>query len=265
MHYQISRNGQEYGPYTLEDLQRYLSSGNVLPTDLTKSETMTEWIPVSQLLSGTVPPAAAAPISDPSSGPGSAYANVGSVTGAASAGYSGFAYGTPGYEAPNPQVVAASPYPDAPNLHWGLYLLFAVLTCGWFSKIFTLIQAAWMKKVQPNSIALWLYIGAYVLTFINTYRSRAIFTAIMTHHFDPTHIGGSGGLGLLYWVLLIASRFMMKNSLEEHFNGPEPMGLRLSGVMTFFFGGVYFQSKLNEINAMKNAARYAAAGAVRPY
>jgi hypothetical protein len=33
MHYQISRNGQEYGPYTLEDLQRYLASGNVMPTD----------------------------------------------------------------------------------------------------------------------------------------------------------------------------------------------------------------------------------------
>ena len=43
------------------------------------------------------------------------------------------------------------------------------------------------------------------------------------------------------------------------------MGLRLSGVMTFFFGGVYFQAKLNEINAVKAAARYGAGGAVRPY
>ena len=50
MPYQISRNGQMYGPYTLEDLQRYLASGNVLPTDLAKSEEMTEWLPVSQIL-----------------------------------------------------------------------------------------------------------------------------------------------------------------------------------------------------------------------
>ncbi len=41
MHYQISRNGQMYGPYTLEDLQRYLASGNILPTDMAKTEAMT--------------------------------------------------------------------------------------------------------------------------------------------------------------------------------------------------------------------------------
>ena len=27
MPYQVSRNGQMYGPYTLEDLQRYVASG----------------------------------------------------------------------------------------------------------------------------------------------------------------------------------------------------------------------------------------------
>ena len=31
MQYHVSRNGQTYGPYTLEDLQRYVASGNVLP------------------------------------------------------------------------------------------------------------------------------------------------------------------------------------------------------------------------------------------
>ena len=41
-----------YGPYTLEDLQRYLASGNVLPTDLAKSEEMSDWLPVSQILAG---------------------------------------------------------------------------------------------------------------------------------------------------------------------------------------------------------------------
>ena len=40
MPYQVSRNGQTYGPYTLEDLQRYVASGNILLTDLAKSEDM---------------------------------------------------------------------------------------------------------------------------------------------------------------------------------------------------------------------------------
>ena len=55
MTYQLSRNGQLYGPYTLDDLRRYLASGNVLLTDLVKSDSPTDppadWLPVSQLLS----------------------------------------------------------------------------------------------------------------------------------------------------------------------------------------------------------------------
>src|ERR1700727_1785892 len=50
MTYQVSRNGQMYGPYTLEDLQRYVASGNVLPTDLAKSETMPEWVHVAEFM-----------------------------------------------------------------------------------------------------------------------------------------------------------------------------------------------------------------------
>ncbi len=49
MPYQVSRNGQMYGPYTLEDLQRYIASGHVLYTDMAKSEDMSEWLPVSQI------------------------------------------------------------------------------------------------------------------------------------------------------------------------------------------------------------------------
>ena len=81
MHYQISRNGQEYGPYTLEDLQRYLTSGNVLPTDLAKGETMTEWVTVADLLAGRAAVASALPVSEPGAGSTAAYTNVGTVRG----------------------------------------------------------------------------------------------------------------------------------------------------------------------------------------
>ena len=50
MVYHVSRDGQNYGPYTLEDLQWYVASGNVLPTDLAKSDDMPDWVPVSQVL-----------------------------------------------------------------------------------------------------------------------------------------------------------------------------------------------------------------------
>lgn len=102
MNYFVTRDGQEYGPYSLADLQRYVASGQILATDLARSEGMPESLPVSQII-GTIPVPVAAPI--PVAGP------------------------------PMPD------YPDPPNLHWGLVLLFGILTCGVFSIVWDLILA----------------------------------------------------------------------------------------------------------------------------
>ena len=61
-------------------------------------------------------------------------------------------------------------------------------------------------------------------------------------------------LQLLYTALLIVARFSLRASLEEHFNSAEPIGLSLSGVMTFFFGGIYFQYHLSDIVRRKQLA-----------
>ena len=60
MNYFIKRDLQEYGPYTLSELQRYVASGNVLLTDLCHSEGSTDWVPVSQVI-GNIPVPQAAP------------------------------------------------------------------------------------------------------------------------------------------------------------------------------------------------------------
>ena len=49
MHYKIKRGGQEFGPYSLADLKRYVSEGRIAPTDLAKSEGMDDWAFVSQV------------------------------------------------------------------------------------------------------------------------------------------------------------------------------------------------------------------------
>jgi hypothetical protein len=258
MQYQISRNGQMYGPYTLEDLRRYLASGNVLPSDLAKSEEMPNWVPVAQILaeaanqSAGVPPVAP-PQEPPAEGVFTSY----SAPQGAAPGYAPVAQGVP-------YAAAATAYPEPPNLHWALYLLLAIVTCTLFSKVFTVIQAAWLKRVQPNSNGLIFYIALYVLWVINFFLSMGRSVTMLTHPgiFPSRSLPGHGSFTLLYFILLIVTRFVMSASLEEHFNGPEPLGLRMNPGMVFFFGGVYFQAKLNEINTIKQAARY---GAVRPY
>lgn len=233
MLYQITRDGQTYGPYTLADLKRYVESGHVQLSDLAKSEEMSEWLPVAQILSPSgVPPVPPAPVVEQS------------------------------YPAAYPPQAAYAPvvaFPDPPNLHWGLVLLFDVITFGFFQMVWNFIMAAWVKRVQSNSQAVIYYLGGYGLLFLETGLSIPMYIAMMNHTHHSTNFGLSV-LGIIAWALRLVARFNMKSSLEEHFNTVEPMGLQLSGVLTFFFGGIYIQSQLNRINEIKRGMRYATYG-----
>ena len=223
MTYQVSRNGQMYGPYTLEDLQRYVASGNILLTDMAKGEDMPDWLPVAQILA-TAGAAAAIP--------------------------------TPAYAEPStyPQPSGVV-YPDPPNLHWALELLIGFFTCTFFVVVWNLVIASWANRIQPASKALMWYIAATVLIVLNVGSSWTVFIAL-SHHVQPHHSVLGNLIGIAAWVVRLIARFTLRDTLEQHFNGPEPLGLRLNAVMTFFFGGIYFQYKLNEINEMKQALRY---------
>lgn len=205
MTYQISRDGQEFGPYTLAEVQRYVGTGNILLTDMARAEGTEEWIPVSETI------------------------------------------GTIAVTAPSQFAIAGGPvsdYPSPPNLHWGLLLLFSFLSCGIFYYVWALVQASWMKRVSPSSQAIYYYsVGvASVLIYI----LLAFRPALESNYGIIFRLVGS--------VLIIVGAFKFRSSLEEHFNGAEPLGLTLSGVMTFFFPTIYFQFHFNRINAMKLAA-----------
>ena len=65
----------------------------------------------------------------------------------------------------------------------------------------------------------------------------------------------AGAMNLVYGILILIGRFSLRSSLEQFYNSVEPMGLSLGGVMTFFFGDIYFQYHLNDIMRRKYAAR----------
>lgn len=225
MQYQVTRNGQMYGPYTLEDLQRYVASGHILPGDLANEEGKAEWVPVGQILGITAAPA----------------------------GYTAASIPSPAY-AP----ASGASFENPPNLHWALELLLGLFTCGLFVVVWNLVLAAWAKRIEPASQALMYYIIATVLIVLNFGGSFGTFVAV-AHHQQP-HQNLLGGLvGIAAWVVRLIARFVLRETLLQHYNGPEPIGLRLSAVMTFFFGGLYFQYKLNEINAIKQSFRYRSA------
>src|SRR5262247_1189747 len=114
MNYFIKRDLNEYGPYSLADLQKYVASGNILLTDLCRSEGLTDWVPVSQVIGNIPVPATPQPAA--------------AVPGT---------YSAPGtYAAPAP-----SPCPAPPNLHWAICVLLSVITCGIFSVVWIMIEA----------------------------------------------------------------------------------------------------------------------------
>jgi|TARA_B100001971_G_C18196610_1_gene541861 uncharacterized protein (TIGR00266 family) len=50
MNISISRNGQQYGPYSAEQVQQMLASGQLAAADLAYTEGMSEWKPLGELL-----------------------------------------------------------------------------------------------------------------------------------------------------------------------------------------------------------------------
>jgi hypothetical protein len=56
MNISIHRDGQQYGPYTLEQVQQHVADGTLLPaTDLAWCEGMTEWEPLQSVVARLVP------------------------------------------------------------------------------------------------------------------------------------------------------------------------------------------------------------------
>jgi hypothetical protein len=54
--YFILRNGQQYGPYSPADIERYLTVGGIVVTDLARTEEMNQWLPLSNIIHNTLPP-----------------------------------------------------------------------------------------------------------------------------------------------------------------------------------------------------------------
>jgi hypothetical protein len=204
MQYTVSRNGQTFGPYTLEALQAYKDSGNILLTDLVNVEGSTEWVTVATLLG--VPEV-----------------------------YDPVPYSTP----------AGAPAEFAPNMHWAVLLLLTVCTCGIFYIVWLFILGARMKKIVPANSTWMLY-----------FAGAALYAICLV----MTEAGGQRGptavVSLAYSITLLVARFRFRSLLEEYYNSVEPVGLTLSGVMTFFFGELYFQYHFSRIRQLQATGSY---------
>jgi len=156
---------------------------------------------------------------------------------------------------PAPLIGAALLFPDPPNLLWWVALLLGIVTGGVFFVIWDIVEAAWMRKVSERSVALGLYVVVAILYVLRLPEAWHIvdYNAFNGPLVMVTPLGQ--GLGLVGLALAIAARFVFRNELLRHFNGPEPLALRLNAFWTLLFGGLYFQFHFNRINEQKRMLR----------
>jgi hypothetical protein len=133
-----------------------------------------------------------------------------------------------------------------PSLHWALVLVIGMVTCGIFPLVWLFIQSSFIKKIRPASNVTMLYILGFVMGVVG-------YGALMISAMQQSQIGMALS-SLLYlgsivtWIIAV---FKARSLLVEYYNTVEPINLRLSGVMTFFFNILYFQYHFTRIAEWK--------------
>jgi hypothetical protein len=128
-------------------------------------------------------------------------------------------------------------------------LLITVFT-GVFGIIWVFVQANFVKKIDPRNNAIILYVFYAILFVIGTGLYCAAVIA-MSNANDPSAGAGMMAISLLFNLggaaCAIVGALKIKNSLKPYYNTVGPIGLRMSGVMTFFFNVLYIQHHMTRI------------------
>jgi hypothetical protein len=141
-----------------------------------------------------------------------------------------------------------------PNMHWALVLVLAWITGGIFGLIWFFNQAGYVKKIDPTSRAR-KFLVLYLLCILAVI-AAVILSAAGAAMMESASLAMVGSVvsflgSIAAMVFALAAVFGMRRSMIDYFNTVEPIGLRLSGVMTFFFNMLYFQYHMSRIAQWK--------------
>ena len=250
----VGQDGKKYGPYSEVDIRRWQAEGRFSGDAVAWRKGMPDWIPLATLLGVPAGQAAPPPIAPP---PMAAPPPAWSPTAAhdpAAAMADALAARRRGQEEGRDD---RSSLPPPPSLHWGLVLLFTILTLGVFGIVWPFIQASWVRKIDRQSTAMLLLgvaLGCDVLGYALILGGAAL---------AGSGGGSSGlaGLGLLlllaYPVLFIVGYFSMAESIR-HRLARYQVPVEIGGVTLFFFNVWYMQAQLSWV------ARWQRTGQTQP-
>jgi hypothetical protein len=173
----------------------------------------------------------------------------------------------------NPPGSFSPAYPAPPAVHWfALFLIiFFLAVIVWifipgsrtslFSPIFPAAWAVylclWIRGLNPRS---------RTIIFADIHLAFALIAALVSPFALPSSL--LKGLldlwlvgGFVFYLLMV---FGIRDELEEHYSEREPISLKLSPYMAFFFSIYYFQYHLYRIAKEKQAQSLANLGPSLP-
>lgn len=217
MNYFVARNGQQYGPYSEETVREYLAAGSLVASDTAREENAQAWQTLGQLLH--LAPAAPQTPTPPPPPPGPQIASPqGGVQPLSTA-----------------QIIP-------PDLHWAVVLVLGVT--GIFPVIWAFVQASYARKVDHKSSAIACYIVGCIFWCLTTFMD---FGIMASDNPDASVFGWLFLFGMVCWIAYLIGNFSIRASMLDYYNSVEPIQLRLSGAMTFFFGMLYLQYHMSRI------------------
>lgn len=217
MEYLIKRGDAQFGPYSLGGLQQYLQSGQLSSDDLTRSEGMENWVPLSQVL-GTVPVPPPMP------------ANYGAAQ----------------------QVIPEPPggfVKLPPNMRWWRVLSLSIITNNLFMWIWSIVLGNWARKLSGKNTAL-VMVAMYPAAIVSFL--VCLVVAVQTN--NGAFAIASIPLLIAGIITYFIGVFGIRSAMEHYYNNVEKIGLSLSGVMVFFFGIFYLQYHVNKLARLKMMA-----------
>ena len=221
----VSRAGKTFGPYATAQAEALYREGVLEPADLVWKDGLSDWVPAFELFKHLAPASGLPP---PVPRPVETVPPVSATASALPV-----------------RAGATAALPPPPKLHWGLVLLFSVLTVGLFFIVWMFIQSSWVRKIDPSSNATIQLVGYVVLMVVGQILAEV-----------PSD--GLQGIGM---VLLLASYvsfyfgiYSMRRSMLNRYADDDALDFKLSGVMTFFFNVLYLQSRMTYIHQASGAA-----------
>ena len=159
-----------------------------------------------------------------------------------------------------PEVDTQTVFPPPPKVHWSVLLAamcavavlarlmipnrYGILVLDLAFDAWAIYLCLWIRRLEPAAMSLYWGLTYIALQIAFSVPGRPVPTNTGISFFATT-------LALMCIAMWFITVYVIRAELHYHYNLREPVGLYLSGTMTFFFSFFYFQYHLYKIAKLR--------------